>query len=348
MHEIFNGFFNFDAKFWNTLIPLLIKPGKVSKEYVEGKRMRFSNPFRFYLTVSVVFFLVLGIGKSVDKFRSYSEEQISKKQKDSIALLKQKADILENINTDSIVLKSSKKKPLSQKEIDSIKSNLDKQLGKAFIPKSARKKILEEVERDAKDTTSSVIKGEDFNIDLGEYTPLNRMYKFQKKNPDIGPDEALDSLGMKKSFWNRFLFDRAKVVKNFTSDKETRQEFFSQALSAGSIALFIFLPLFTIFLKLVHMRSRKTYVDHLIFVFHTQTVFFMLLTIFFIIELFGARPQAGIFILLFLIYLFIAMKNFYGQGYLKTFIKFCVVNFVYVFISSFGIIAVFLISFALY
>lgn len=341
MHEIFNGFFNFDAKFWNTLIPLLIKPGKVSKEYVEGKRMRFSNPFRFYLTVSVVFFLVLGIGKSLEKFRSYSETQIDKKKKDSITFA--------NIKADSLVLDkiNKKKKNLTPEELDSLKNEVNQGLKKAFIPESASKTILKEVGREAKDTTST-IKGDGININLGGFTRLDKMYKFQKKNPDVSPDEALDSLKLEKSFWNRFWFDRAKVVQNFSKSKETRQEFLSQALSAGSIALFIFLPLFTIFLKLVHLRSKKTYVDHLVFVFHTQTVFFMLLTIYYLIELFGVQPQAGIFLLLFLIYLFIAMKKFYGQSYFKTFVKFCIVNFVYVLISSVGVIAVLLISFALF
>ncbi|WP_420793206.1 DUF3667 domain-containing protein [Polaribacter ponticola] len=56
MHEVFNGLFNFDAKFWNTIIPLLINPGKVSRDYIDGKRQRYTNPFRFYLTVSIIFF----------------------------------------------------------------------------------------------------------------------------------------------------------------------------------------------------------------------------------------------------------------------------------------------------
>ncbi len=341
VHEIFNGFFNFDAKFWNTIIPLLISPGKVSLEYVEGKRQRFSNPFRFYLTVSVVFFLVLGIGKSLEKFRSYSEAQNNQKRKDSMALA--------NIDVDSLVVDkiNKKKKELTPEQIDSLKNEVEKGLKRAFIPESARKTILEEVEREAKDTTST-FKGNGINVDFGGYTRMDKMYRFQKKYPEVQPDVALDSLKLEKSFWNRFWYDRAKVVQTFTTSKETRQEFLSQALSAGSIALFVFLPLFTIFLKLVHMRCRKTYVDHLIFVFHTQTVFFMLLTIFFIIELFDVQPQAGIFILLFLIYLFIAMKRFYGQGYFKTFIKFCILNGIYFFIASFGVMAVFLISFALY
>ena len=82
--------------------------------------MRFSNPFRFYLTVSVVFFLVLGIGKSVDKFRSYSEAQHGKKEKDSVALVEEKTDVLDNINTDSIVLKNLTKKSLTQQELSLI------------------------------------------------------------------------------------------------------------------------------------------------------------------------------------------------------------------------------------
>lgn len=119
-------------------------------------------------------------------------------------------------------------------------------------------------------------------------------------------------------------------------------------LSYGSIALFIFLPFFTLFLKIFYIRRKFTYVDHLIFVFHTQTVFFMLLSIYFLLEIFNVKPQLWLFTLLFLIYLLIAMKNFYKQGYFKTIIKFCFLNLSYFIISSIGITVLFLISFALF
>ena len=38
--EMFRGFFSWDAKFWSTLVPLMIKPGKVSKNYIAGQRNR--------------------------------------------------------------------------------------------------------------------------------------------------------------------------------------------------------------------------------------------------------------------------------------------------------------------
>jgi len=118
-------------------------------------------------------------------------------------------------------------------------------------------------------------------------------------------------------------------------------------ISYTSIALFIFLPFFTLFLKLFYIRNKYTYVDHLIFVFHTQTVFFMLFSIYFILVICNIKPKLWLFIMLFLIYLFIAIKNFYKQGYLKTFVKFCLLNSVYFIISSIGITLLALISFAL-
>ena len=138
------------------------------------------------------------------------------------------------------------------------------------------------------------------------------------------------------------------MINSFSNKEESRQQFTSQLLSYGSIALFIFLPFFTLFLKLFYIRGKHTYVDHLIFVFHTQTVFFMLLSIYFLIELFGIKPQLKIFILLFLLYLFIAMRTFYNQGYFKTFFKLSLLNITYFIISSIGIILVLLVSFVLF
>ena len=71
--EVFNGFISWDAKFWTTIIPLLTNPGKVSKDFVSGKRQRYSNPFQFYLTVSILFFLIVGLTNTYQEFREFSD-----------------------------------------------------------------------------------------------------------------------------------------------------------------------------------------------------------------------------------------------------------------------------------
>ena len=74
----------------------------------------------------------------------------------------------------------------------------------------------------------------------------------------------------------------------------------------------------------------------------------MLFSIYYILEIAGFVPLLWVFIVLFLLYLFLAMKRFYEQGYIKTFFKFLLLNFTYTMMGAFGIAIVTLISFALY
>jgi hypothetical protein len=66
--EFFSGFFSFDTRFFKTFIPLIFKPGKVSKDYIKGKRRRYVNPFQLYLHVTILFFLVVGLFTALDKY----------------------------------------------------------------------------------------------------------------------------------------------------------------------------------------------------------------------------------------------------------------------------------------
>ena len=138
------------------------------------------------------------------------------------------------------------------------------------------------------------------------------------------------------------------MINSLINETETQEQFINQLLSYSSASLFVFLPFFTLFLKLFYVRRKYTYIDHLVFVFHTQTIFFILLSIYFLVALFGAKPQLWLFISLFLIYLLIAMHKFYKQGYAKTLIKFLMLNFVYLIMGTIGVLLVGLISFAIY
>ncbi|MHA4895158.1 DUF3667 domain-containing protein [Pedobacter sp. PWIIR3] len=52
-------YFHFDSKFFQTLEPLLTKPGLVTQEYLAGKRARYINPVNLYIFVSIVYFLIV-------------------------------------------------------------------------------------------------------------------------------------------------------------------------------------------------------------------------------------------------------------------------------------------------
>ncbi|MCE4564520.1 DUF3667 domain-containing protein [Maribellus sp. CM-23] len=54
-------FFAFDERFFKTTVDLMFKPGFLTKEYFEGKRIRYAPPFRVFIFTSFVLFLLLQI-----------------------------------------------------------------------------------------------------------------------------------------------------------------------------------------------------------------------------------------------------------------------------------------------
>lgn len=56
--EAFGDLLELDSRLWRTIIPLLSRPGRLTRDYLEGRRARYMPPFRTYLVLSLVFFLV--------------------------------------------------------------------------------------------------------------------------------------------------------------------------------------------------------------------------------------------------------------------------------------------------
>ena len=61
LHEFVEGLFHVDSKFWRTLRTLLTRPGLLTEQYLGGKRQSYSPPFRSYLVISIVYFVLASI-----------------------------------------------------------------------------------------------------------------------------------------------------------------------------------------------------------------------------------------------------------------------------------------------
>ncbi|NVK10068.1 MAG: DUF3667 domain-containing protein [Tenacibaculum sp.] len=324
LRELFAGFFSLDTKFWRTLIPLLINPGKVSKDYIDGKRTRYTNPFRFYLATSIIFFLIISI---TDSYKKFEELRIGKSSSSNSQIK------LNNDNSDAIEV-----------DLDSIQDVVFKQL--------ENQDSLEAKKTQPKPDSTSVSYNSEQELtkaDSNDSFRIVKFMKFQKTHPKVPIEAALDSLKAEKNFSNRFWYSRAKVFNSVFLDKDEAKKFFRQVLSYASIALFVLLPLFTLFLKFIYIRRKYTYVEHLVFVFHVQTVLFLLFSIFYIIDFFKhSNSFLPVFLILFMIYLFIAMKRFYNQGYFKTFMKYILANTMFFILAMLGSIAISFAAFAFY
>ncbi|MDT7830986.1 hypothetical protein RQM59_01260 [Flavobacteriaceae bacterium S356] len=277
----------------------------------------------------------------VDRYQEFSDFNNGKKQND-FAIVNLQNDNKEKI--DSVINKT--------------KTQLDKQLKN--LDSTDRAEILSVIPGlKEKDTTTQAVKdttktkkpkrNSSFNFISPDHK-MTKMVNYQKEHPKVSVDSALTSLNLPVTLSNRFLYSRANKVNSFlTNTSQENKKLQKEIISYASVSIFIFLPIFTLFLRFIYIRRKFTYVEHLIFVFHTQTVFFILLTIFFLLNLFAKTDSiTWIFSILFLIYLLIAMKKFYKQGYFKTFFKFLILNFAFVIFGSIGFAILSMVTFMIY
>jgi hypothetical protein len=106
------------------------------------------------------------------------------------------------------------------------------------------------------------------------------------------------------------------------------------ALRNLPIMMFVLLPFFGLFLMLLHLRSKKFYVEHLIHAIHVHAFAYFLygVGIVLIFNINSSEAQGWIFFLSFIavsLYAFLSIKKVYKDGIFKAFLKFSVLGFIY-------------------
>lgn len=79
LHEFIGHYVALEGKLWGSLKRLILKPGELTNEYMRGRRVRYVQPLRLYLTFSVLFFALLKLGAGA------SHQEAPQEAKPSIA-----------------------------------------------------------------------------------------------------------------------------------------------------------------------------------------------------------------------------------------------------------------------
>lgn len=306
-NEFFAGILAYDSRFSRTVVSLLFNPGKISKDYVEGKRQRYANPYRFYLSASIIFFIIMG-------FTSDSE---------SIPI-ENDAQVVDETNTEvDSILASSPGIPVNTPGL--LAPLEDETLKEVYIP-------YKELDTMGFWTAN----GEKITI-------------FWKNYEETGitiPKDALDSLEYPATSYNKWLYKKTVDLKLMSTDSNLFVDYFINKLP---FIIFFYLPVFALFIWLLYVRRPFTYMEHLIFTFHNQTMWFLLFSAALIIDYFLGNSTAWwIAIIIFLIYLYKAMYRFYRQGRVKTFLKFVTVNVIFFILAMIATVFSLIASFAVY
>ncbi|WP_034059067.1 DUF3667 domain-containing protein [Lacinutrix jangbogonensis] len=295
-YNTISNYFSFDARFFKSFIPLLIKPGYLARKFIEGKRLLYLHPAQMYLFISVVFFFLFQFSATEHK---KSLDEVAKKENLEAPVIESidVAKVLDSLNLKNNVLKSLKDQNLLGEEDLKNVAKLD-----SLIKKEAKKDNLsldfDILKLDSLITVSA---------------PNETIYKAMGMAEDAG--------SVKKKFY-------AQMLRFYK--KRDLGSMYLTAIATIPILLFFLLPVFAFLLKIFFFK-RGTYAHHLVFSFYffsfLFTVFSLILMVNFIWQV--PIPVVWILCLSTFIYLLISIKRFYDKGWFVSFIKTGFITFIY-------------------
>ena len=166
LRDLMEDLLDLDSRFMRTMKPLLFKPGRLTRDYMEGRRFRYAPPMRLYIFSSIVFFLLAALissdAISIDPGKDKTaivqtteppEAPAAEKEKIEQALDTLPPDLRAEIDADAIIAEAKgQKKNTAGFKVDDIQFN-DKPWNREtnpvdipFLPGWLNDRINDEVE----------------------------------------------------------------------------------------------------------------------------------------------------------------------------------------------------------
>ncbi|MEJ7557757.1 MAG: DUF3667 domain-containing protein [Pedobacter sp.] len=309
-------YFHFDSKFFQTISPLLTKPGMVTLDYIAGKRARYINPVNLYIFVSIVYFLIVPAAR---------EEHT---EKDNVKAKAVTAASLDNVQTrvdKAGNLKGELKYVLDRAKIEGVKYQYD------MMSFAAQGRYLDSLRKIRPDSSSSKSLN-DLITSLERVHEKRRdstydSYLFRQKHlPEAERDNWFERQLKKQD-----IKVNVKSAKgNWTIGEEVKKYEPKQ--------YFLLMPLLAFFIMINFRKNHIYYLDHLIFTIHGMTAYFIVSIvtypvikyIFGIGSFMGTALGFGIFVWV-CWYLYTGLRVFYKRSKGKTIGKMISLFFLYAF-----------------
>lgn len=287
--EFLSNFYAYDSRLRNSLISLFSKPGILAKEFNEGKRQKYANPFRLFLSVSILLFI----------FHNLDKKPLTLNLEDSQKTL--------NTQTETI-----------EKEINAISDSIP-----SIDTSILKDKVssLKNIEKDSIYNKSQLEKNA-FRI----YYRISSFRNFNIKYPEKTESEALKELGYENDRFNRYFYNKSIHFKS-NNIKEELGNYFLQKLpfliflSLPIITIMFWLVFYSKKLNFTeHLIFSYSFFT---FLFICMLLFNLIALI---SEPFSRFLIGFSFLIAFPIYFYKSLRNFYEQNRWKTVLKFILLN----------------------
>lgn len=243
IHEFVGHYIALEGRLWTTLHKLMFRPGLLTAEYIAGRRQRYVQPLRVYLTFSILFFFVLKLAGT----------------------------------------------PVVQV---------------------------------------------DENVTPGSDSPVVTMTQQDPAKSDLPP--ALQ----------RLMLTVQDKVRAFNARPAAEQ---SRALATAFFsyvpyAMFILMPVFALYLKLLYIKSHRRYGEHLLFALHVNGFAFAMFSLLFLASFVHVGPLSFVMVMWLIFYLPLAMRRVYGGTWPATVLRWLLLTALHLSSVSAGVVAAYAIA----
>ena len=335
--------FSIDNRLFRTLGPLYFRPGHLTLEYFAGRRVRYVTPFRLFFFLCVLSFLALklytaGTDGAID-FGEGAQARIERAATEA-EVDARLAEGLEGIAKGREGLRVGMSAANAPKAtIERSEDNMARAEAALREAAAERKAWLAEA---AKARAEGREPPEDPSEDFGSINFGDGPWDAEKNPVRLSwlPEIANDAI-------NARLGRAQEALRHAREDPQPLIEAFFGAIPP---ATFVLVPLFALFLKFMYLLKRRLYMEHLLVALHSHAFIFLSLLLLTLVEMARAavaeRHPGFATSLDWLsyamawwvpVYLFIAQKRIYQQGWIATAFKYGVVGVAYTVLLAFGL-----------
>jgi hypothetical protein len=310
--EAFESISHADSRLWRTLLYLLIRPGFLTLEFFAGRRVRYLPPFRLYLVISVLFFVVVGLegrdGEDVELVKMDTPEEVA------------------TVNDIADQFATRKFGPMTEEQSTKVADQLRVMAAKRAAEIAAEEAVKSGATPPDKAASADTAGFDNLDISISSGEGVESGIRQFCKEFETGDanDPTPDNAKRKslKRWCKRFEKRGVGAVGEGIAHNIPR-------------AMFVFLPLLALSMRLMYWRPKRYYVEHLLFMVHNHAFVFLVLAL---VLLVGRIPFVGDYawplywatFIYMAWYIYRAMRNVYQQGRALTLLKYFSLGWIYI------------------
>lgn len=364
LKDLYDDYLTFDSRFLKSLKPFILKPGALTNAFNEGHRIRYVHPVRFYLLISLFYFFVFThvfdfenlpfnrLGHTMNQADSLNKDSTNQSSVGKFAaLLKLKTKL--------------KKLEKSQKKIEKDSTDNDEEDIQDLEIIKAQIKYLKPVIANFESKQDTLINVKAVEAELSKIEDAAEVLSvnFSNKRKKLGSFAQLERWVQDKNMTEKAFLDslgeqdheewKLKLAKQTLKIGRNDLSIFLQSMINNiPIMMILLLPIMALFLKIIYIRSKKLYIEHLVFAFHIQSFVYFALSLFLLLFYLLEYQNPEYFIIwlgiILTVYIIAMFRNVYKQNMFKTVIKSAILSYTYTIALFFFLVLEIFISFWLY